>query len=118
MGQTDKLHDILQILSALMTKTDRIESALSEKVDKCFVKDMKSRIASVEESAGKLTETNQKFRTDFEKTVERMQHSNQRLGEVFQCTIEEKVDDLVNTVNKQKSIDSHFIHDCVQGQLM
>ena len=115
MGQTDKLHDIMQVLSALMTKTDRIESALSEKVDKCFVKDMESRIANVEESAGKLIETNQKLRTDFEKTVEGIQHSNQRLGEVIQSSIEEKVGDLVNTVNKQKSIDSHFIHDCVQG---
>jgi len=115
MGQTDKLHDIMQVLSALMTKTDRIESALSEKVDKCFVKDGESRIASVEESAGKLIETNQKLRTDIEKSVEGIQHSNQRLGEVFQCSIEEKVGDLVNTVNEQKSIDSHFIHDCVQG---
>ena len=36
MGQTDKLHDIMQVLSALMTKTDRIESALSEKVCQMF----------------------------------------------------------------------------------
>jgi len=86
-----------------------------DKADKSTLDDLAVKMASVENSVDKLAHGNADLKKEFTKSVEWVKHSNAKLGDTFQCKIEEKVGNLESTVSKQNKLDTHFIHDCVQG---
>lgn len=107
----------MKVLSALMAKSDQIEAALHTKADVSAMEDLAMRITCVDQTAGKLLQSNQDLRKDLDKSFEETRQSNVKLGEAVQCKIEEKVSKLECSVNNQNKLDSHLIHDCVQGAI-
>lgn len=115
MKHSEKLDEIVNMLKLLSAKTDCIETALAEKADKTSLDDFSIKLSSVESAVDKLTHSNVDLKKELNKSVDGIKHSNAKLGDTFQCKIEEKVGSLETTVNKQNKLDTHFIHDCVQG---
>ena len=115
MKHSEKLDEIVNMLKLLTAKTDSIETALIEKVDRTSLDDFSVKLSNVESAVDKLTHSSADLRKELNKSVDGIKHSNAKLGDTFQCKIDEKVGSLETTVNKQNKLDTHFIHDCVQG---
>jgi len=115
MKPCEKLDEIVNVLKLLTAKTESIEVALTDKADKTVLDVFSDKLASVENSMDKLTQSNADLKKEFTKSVEGIKHSNAKLGDSFECKIEEKVGSLESSVNKENKLDTHFIHDCVQG---
>jgi len=115
MKHSEKLDEIVNMLNLLAAKTDSIETALTEKVDKTSLDDLSVKLFCVESTVDKLTHSNADLKKDLNKSVDGIKNSNAKLGDSFQCKIDEKVGSLETTVNKHNKLDTHFIHDCVQG---
>jgi len=63
MKESDKLQEIVKLLTLLMTKTDQIETAVKEKVDTAALNDISKRITSAEDTSRKLLHSNQDLQT-------------------------------------------------------
>lgn len=112
---SEKLDEIANVLKLLTAKSESIEAALMDKADKTILDVFSDKLTSMEISVDKLTHCNVDLKKELTKSVEGIKYSNAKLGDSFQCKIEEKVGSLETSVNQQNRLDTHFIHDCVQG---
>ena len=104
MQYSEKLDEIMKALQLLTTKSECIEAALVDKADKTVLDSVSDKLAGVEKSVDKLTQCNVELKEELTKSVEGIEHSDAKLGDSFQCKIEEKVGSLETTVAKQEDI--------------
>ena len=92
MKHSEKLDEIVNMLKLLTAKNDSIETALMEKVDRTSLDDFSVKLSNVESAVDKLTHTSADLRKELNKSVDGIKHSNAKLGDTFQCKIDEKVE--------------------------
>jgi len=104
MQYSEKLDEIIKALQLLTTKSECTEAALVDKADKTVLDCVSDKLAGVEKSVDKLTQCNVELKEELTKSVEGIEHSNAKLGDSFQCKIEEKVGSLETAVAEQEDI--------------
>jgi len=103
---SEKLDGIMKALQLLTAESESIEAAFVDKADKTILDSFSDKLAVVGKSVDKLAQCNVDLKEELIKLGEGIEHSNAKLGDSFQCKIEEKVGGLETTVAEQEDINS------------